>query len=641
MHCPLPEVSLDETASDVNYIERETQFNQTTPVSLGPGFCNSRHDFYFRSKDTSSDVRNFTIDDVCLHTASMVLVRHGCRIKDTRYLLPQARYDAVQIDPTGMVELESGPAYVLARSFDNWYHWLTQTLPTIDHAIRGGAAGHLRILLHPLQRRWQRETLKLLGYDEIPRIDLDSQRNYHIPRVQYLEFMNGKTSFGVSLSALDTYRRLREAVPAPPFSGPRMIYVVRTDTAQCRMENEADIIACMEQAGVTPIIPGQLSLAEQINLFHGVDAVIGSHGAALANVAFCRPGTILHELHPQHDLNPSIARLAQTAGLRYLADVFPSDAAAGPHDKRWAPETSRLLQRVEEIKALLPRACTAPTARPAIAPPEDIRLPLVLPQEMLAIPGQHRKAIAQALRMESTALDAAASPRILFVCFTNRAGSNLLCERLSATGHFNTAQEMFNSELVLTTCQKENLPSFGAYFTHIATKGQKNGIFVVKVAADHVVALAQAGILDRLIDRSLFVWSRRDDKLDQAISLSIAAQNQQWSSHVKPAIPASALQYSAWDIADKIRWITVQEYGLAAFFAVNGIRPATMEYDQVVRHPQEVVDGITRRIGIPNLRMDPGKQRLQKQGGSVNAAWRVRFLSEPYPTGPRPRPPAA
>ncbi len=571
----------------------------------------------------------------------MVLVQDGRRIRDTRYLLPQDRYDAVQINPAALVELERGHPYVLARSFDNWYHWLTQTLPTIDHALRGETARRVRILLHPLQRRWQRETFSLLGFDDIPRIDLDSKQNYHIPRVQYLEFTNGKTSLGVSLSALDTYRRLREAVPNPPFCGPRIIYVARTDTALWKMENEADIIATMERVGVTPIIPDQLSLSEQINLFHGVDAVIGSHGAVLSNIAFCRPGTVIYEFHPMHDLNPCMARLAQTAGLRYLADAFPSHGEGGPHDKKWAPDMSRLLERVEEIKALLPKPATTSIAPPPAAVAENIRLPLLLPPEILAIPGQHRKAIARALRMESTDLDTATGPRVLFVCFTNRAGSNLLCERLSATGHFNTAQEMFNAEVVLATCEKENLHSFGEYFAHIAAKGQKNDIFVVKVAADHVVALAQAGILDRLIDRSLFVWSRREDKLDQAISLSIAAQNQQWSSHVQPAIPASDLQYSAWDIADKIRWITAQEYGLAAFFAVNGVRPLVMEYEQVVRHPQEVIDSITRRIGAPVLRMDPGKQRLQKQAGGVNAAWRTQFLSDPFPTGPRPRRQAA
>ena len=639
MHSPLPEMTLEQAATEVRYVERSLQLSQTATVELGPEFTDPRAVAFFGAKTASVDVRNFVVDDVFLDTACMVLVKDGHRISDTRYLLPQPRYDGVQITPNALIPLDSGIEYVLARSFDNWYHWLVQTLPTIDHALRGSTIAGTRILMHPVQRRWQRETLGLLGYDDMPQIALDSRYHYHVPRVQYLEFINGRTSFRVSHSALDTYRRLRDAGLRKDFVGPRIIYVARTDTALRALENEKQIVAALERVGVTPIVAGQLTVSQQINLFHNADAVIGSHGAGMSNIVFCKAGTIIYEFHPSHYLNPCMARLAQAADLHYVADQFPSRGEGGPHDRTSAPDIGRILQRVGEIKARLPQVVARSSERPSPKLPNRIRDPLILPPEILAVPSDHQDAIAGALRMEADLAGHVDSPHILFVCFTNRSGSNLLCEMLSATGYFNTAQESFNASTVVDTCRAARLESLGAYFGHIAATEQKNGIFVVKVAADHVVALVKAGILDAISNRVSFLWCQRVDKLGQAVSLSIAGQNHQWSSHLTPTVSTSELQYSAEDIADKIRWITVQEYGLASFFAVNGIQPMMIEYDWLVKNPQTIVNEIADRIGVPYLIINTSGLRLQKQARPINAAWREQFLSDPLPgvrQSPRP-----
>lgn len=631
---PLPETTLNSAATEVRYIERSAHIDHVIAPSLGPGFADPKTITFFQPRRMSADVRNFVIDDSFLDTAAMVLVKSGHKVSDTRYLLPNHRYDAVKIVPTGLMRLEPGYEYAVVRSFDNWYHWLTQTLPAIDHVSRGEAGNRTRILLHPLQRPWQRESFTLLGFSECPLIELDSRHHYHLPRVQYCEFVNGRTSFQVSLSALGTYRKLRDAALKPGFTGPKIIYVARTDTKLRKLDNEANIVDALTRAGVTSVVPGQFSLSEQINLFYNADAIIGAHGAGLSNVAFCRPGTIFYEFHPAHYLNPCMARLAQAAELRYMADAFPSYGEGGTHDRRWAPDVSRLLQRVDELRSLLPKPPPRSTERSTPVRSNGMRHPLVLPAEIMAVPGQHRKAISKALRMEPAPINSQTGPRIVLVCFTNRSGSNLLCETLSATGHFNAAHELLNGDVVLDTCRKEGLVTLGAYFDHIVSKGCKNDIFVVKVAADHVIALVQAGILDRIVSRSLFLWCQRADKLGQAISLSIAGQNQQWSSYLTPTIPSSQLKYSSQDIAGKIRWIGVQEHGLATFFAFNGIRPLLVEYDWLVRHPQAVLNTVTRRVGVANLQIDPTKQRLQRQAGSINTEWRSRFLSDPYPSGP-------
>jgi capsular polysaccharide biosynthesis protein len=46
-----------------------------------------------------------------------------------------------------------------------------------------------------------------------------------------------------------------------------------------------------------------MTFAEQVRLFKGARAVIGIHGAGLANMVFCRPGTTLIEVDPEWPFN--------------------------------------------------------------------------------------------------------------------------------------------------------------------------------------------------------------------------------------------------------------------------------------------------------------------------------------------------
>ena len=58
-----------------------------------------------------------------------------------------------------------------------------------------------------------------------------------------------------------------------------------------------------------------MPLADQIRMFYSADAVVGAHGGGLANLVFCRPGTVVVECF--HKVNPCYYVLAGLAGCRY------------------------------------------------------------------------------------------------------------------------------------------------------------------------------------------------------------------------------------------------------------------------------------------------------------------------------------
>ena len=62
---------------------------------------------------------------------------------------------------------------------------------------------------------------------------------------------------------------------------------------------------------------GEISWLEQIIIFSQADVVVGVHGGALANLAFCSQGTRVLEIMPLTRIVTCFASLSQTLGLKY------------------------------------------------------------------------------------------------------------------------------------------------------------------------------------------------------------------------------------------------------------------------------------------------------------------------------------
>ena len=253
---------------------------------------------------------------------------------------------------------------------------------------------------------------------------------------------------------------------------------------------------------------------------------------------------------------------------------------------------------------------------------------LRLPECMLRLASPNRDAIRSRLPLRTP--DAPPVPpgsRLLFLCFTNRSGSNYLGNLLAAAGLTHNAEEYFNADLVIETCAARRLASFQHYVSHVVRTRSRKGTFLAKVAAEHLALLAQSGALEQLLPISHFIVIERSDKLAQAISLAIAEQTQQWAWYLPAVIPESELRYSASRITELIELITEQELASRRFFALNGIVPALVNYEALVEEPQVVVDRITAHVGVPNASINPSRIELRKQATELNESWRRRFLA--------------
>lgn len=71
-----------------------------------------------------------------------------------------------------------------------------------------------------------------------------------------------------------------------------------------------------------------------------------------------------------------------------------------------------------------------------------------VPQALAGVERFHRAAITGLFAPDAPAVAPDPALRFVFLCFTNRCGSNYLAELLASTGALNPAEEVFNGDTI-------------------------------------------------------------------------------------------------------------------------------------------------------------------------------------------------
>jgi LPS sulfotransferase NodH len=217
--------------------------------------------------------------------------------------------------------------------------------------------------------------------------------------------------------------------------------------------------------------------------------------------------------------------------------------------------------------------------------------------------------------------------RYVFLCFTNRCGSNFLANALSSSGHLNRAGEFFNGNTIVDNCHIHQLMSVPEYFNSLTHREGKNGFLVSKLSYTHLELLCKAGVLDRIVDLSCFVVLERTDKLAQAKSCDLAFQTGSWTHNMASRKSEAELEFSYGRIVEMIRAILEQNRLFAQFFALNGVVPWVVLYEQLAQDPRRQIMLLGQYLELPELRYVPENIDLQRQAGRINREWRSYFVN--------------
>lgn len=217
--------------------------------------------------------------------------------------------------------------------------------------------------------------------------------------------------------------------------------------------------------------------------------------------------------------------------------------------------------------------------------------------------------------------------KIVFLCFTNRSGSNYLAELLGRTRQINTAGEFLNFDTALLHIEKGELQSFYDYFIGLVDTQSVRGTFACKIAITQIALLQQAGLLDEIMPYSKFVLSERADILGQAISLEIASRTGKWTSYQSATGAISEADFDRNRLEMIIRNIAYEQQLFQLFFAINGVDHFHVNYEQLTSHTVTVMQMMCDWLEIeatPDRFQRTGN--TQRQADTLNVAWRNKFL---------------
>lgn len=216
--------------------------------------------------------------------------------------------------------------------------------------------------------------------------------------------------------------------------------------------------------------------------------------------------------------------------------------------------------------------------------------------------------------------------KVVFLCFTNRSGSNYLAELLGSTRQTNVAGEFLNFNTALTHIEKNDLRSFYDYFIYLVDRQCVSGTFACKIAVTQIALIRQAGLLDEILPYSRFVLSERADLLGQAISLEIASRTGKWTSYMQPTGAVAEIDFDRNRLEMIIRNIAYEQQLFRLFFAINGLDHFHVNYEQLTSHTATVMRMLCDWLEIESVPDCFERTGTQRQSDAFNNAWRSRFL---------------
>jgi Glycosyltransferase 61 len=257
--------------------------------------------------------------------SGLVLTKEGLLLEDasfwrdrTKGVPDSARRAEVEKVRGTLVTLGSDYA------FGNYGHYLMDSLPRLslleDAGVRIADADHIYVtvpgphaarLLDELgvptaQRIVARPGAAIRADTVIVASYPGSRRNYPRWHVQFL--------------------RDRLGVPAGPPS--RRLYIPRAEHRQ--ILNIAELMPILQEHGFEVFEPR--GAEDPRHAFAEAQVVVGGHGAGLADLAFCSPGTRVLELFPESHRKPFYMTLSGSADLRY--GYLIGEAVPGPEGVR-------------------------------------------------------------------------------------------------------------------------------------------------------------------------------------------------------------------------------------------------------------------------------------------------------------------
>tara|TARA_B100000965_G_C19562170_1_gene745048 strand:+ start:640 stop:1734 length:1095 start_codon:yes stop_codon:yes gene_type:complete len=212
-----------------------------------------------------------------------------------------------------------------ASGNDNYFHWLFDILPKIKICSEIYNLNKIDYFYFTRLIEWQRKILEIYGLENIKILDANKFRHVEAEKiiaVQHPWYEKGyinpeavKIPSWIIKWLKDTFMSKAES-----FDCSNKIFIDRKDDTKfkhCQIINDDEVFEFLKSKGFAKYKVGQLSFKKQIYLFNNAEVIIGPHGAAFANLAFCNPGTRVIEFKPFGHPTVVNKRISEINNLNY------------------------------------------------------------------------------------------------------------------------------------------------------------------------------------------------------------------------------------------------------------------------------------------------------------------------------------
>jgi hypothetical protein len=212
---------------------------------------------------------------------------------------------------------------------NNFWHWTVDTLTQLEGVeyYQQQTGIKPKLIVESNLRSWQRDSLKLLGYDEdnliiwqdfrrtvnkliVPSFRRSYEEIHGEISVTACQWLRQKILNNISLLEGD-----RAASRRHRFSFSPKVFISRSKALGRRINNETEVIEALNPLGFTTYILEEMSYVEQVKLFAQAQVIVAPHGAGLTNLIFADNPIIL-ELFGAY-VGREFANLARGMGFKY------------------------------------------------------------------------------------------------------------------------------------------------------------------------------------------------------------------------------------------------------------------------------------------------------------------------------------
>ncbi|MEA5463124.1 glycosyltransferase family 61 protein [Leptothoe sp. PORK10 BA2] len=186
--------------------------------------------------------------------------------------------------------------FVQERRNYSYYHWTYETLPKLIYLSNNRKElGIDKLYFHfgRFGHPYQRQALRRLGFQYRNIVDAKRIRSLSAKEIVVIKLNETRLEPSFQLCQMIKSAFIQKTTIKPY----RKIYLTRAHVSTGRkLLNEFELRRLLEAHGFEIIIADKLSVSAQANLFNESKYIVSPHGAALANIAFCEPGTRILEL---------------------------------------------------------------------------------------------------------------------------------------------------------------------------------------------------------------------------------------------------------------------------------------------------------------------------------------------------------